>query len=128
MIDRIVIQINGVAPDFVDLKLEDVMSTFDEFKGKQTGVRNSLTYTFKKSKATLRIEGSLHKSVKENNYEPFAYSEAVAVLQEIASFLEIPLSAFRINSIEIGVNISVNELPMRYIETISEYKGNKLYP
>ena len=47
MIDRIVIQINGVAPDFVDLKLEDVMSTFDEFKGKQTGVRNSLTYTFK---------------------------------------------------------------------------------
>lgn len=128
MIDRIVIQINGVTPDFVDLKLEDVMSTFDEFKGKQTGVRNSLTYTFKKSKATLRIEGSLHKSVKENNYEPFAYSEAVAVLQEIASFLEIPLSAFRINSIEIGVNISVNELPMRYIETISEYKGNKFIP
>lgn len=104
------------------------MGTFDEFKGKQAGVRNSLTYTYYKSRAILKIEGSLHKFVKENNYELFTYSEAVTALQEIARFLEIPLFAFSINSIEIGVNISVNELPMRYIETISEYKGNKFIP
>jgi ribosomal protein S17E len=128
MIDRIVMQIKGVAPSLIDLKLEDVMGIFDEFKGKQIGVRNSLTYTYYKSRAILKIEGSLHKFVKENNYELFTYSEAVTALQEIASFLEIPLSAFRINSIEIGVNIPVNELPIRYIETISEYKGNKFIP
>ena len=100
MIDRIVMQIKGVAPSLIDLKLEDVMGIFDEFKGKQIGVRNSLTYTYYKSRAILKIEGSLHKFVKENNYELFTYSEAVTALQEIASFLEIPLFAFSINSIE----------------------------
>lgn len=59
MIDRIVMQIKGVAPSLIDLKLEDVMGIFDEFKGKQIGVRNSLTYTYYKSRAILKIEGSL---------------------------------------------------------------------
>lgn len=128
MIDRIVMQIKGVAPSHVDLKLEDVMGAFDELADKRTGTRNNLKYTYYNRNSILKIEGSLHKYAKGNNFERFTYCEAVAVLQEIATYLEIPLSALRINFIEIGVNIPTDETPMKYIETISEYKGNKFIP
>lgn len=128
MIDRIIMQVAGISGRLVEDKLDEFLPIFDEAKNLRRGQWGSLKLTYYHTYSLLRITGSLHKFAKKHNYKPFTFREAAETLRGIATFLGVPLSAFRINSIEIGVNISMGETPMKYIETISEYKGNKFIP
>ena len=128
MRDRIIMQVAGISGRLVEDKLDEFLPIFDEAKNLRRGQWGSLKLTYYHTYSLLRITGSLHKFAKKHNYKPFTFREAAETLRGIATFLGVPLSAFRINSIEIGVNISMGETPMKYIETISEYKGNKFIP
>lgn len=125
MIDRIVMQINGVAESLIDEKLPDVLSEYDDSKNVSSGNVKNLRFTYYHKSSTLRIEGSIHKFIKGNNYCRYTFNEAVETLRDLGSYMGIPLSAFRITSIELGVNIQMSEAPMKYIEPITHYKSNK---
>lgn len=121
-------QVAGISDRLIEDKLDEFLPVFDEAKNLRRGQWESLKLTYYHTSSLLRITGSLHKFAKKHNYERFTSREAAETLHGIAIFLGVPLSAFRINSIEIGVNIPMDETPMKYIETISEYKGNKFIP
>ncbi len=124
MIDRITMQTYGVGETHIDKKMPDLMTWFEDEKLISRGNYKGLRITHYKSSSTLRVEGSLHKLAKGNNYCRYTFSEAVETLQGLSTILEIPLSKFIITSIEVGVNVSMEEDPMRYVETLAYHKGN----
>ncbi len=124
MIDRITMQAYGITEDYIDERMPDLLTEFNDTKLTSKGNYRGLRIAIYKKSSILRIEGSLHKSARGNNYCRYTFSEAVETLQKLSTKLEIPLSAFNITSIEIGVNISVEEDPMRYVETLAYHKGN----
>ncbi|MFR9543276.1 MAG: hypothetical protein SNH27_14620 [Rikenellaceae bacterium] len=124
MIDRITMQVYGVGETYIDEKMPDLMTEFDDKKLISRGNYKGLRITYYKGGSTLRVEGSLHKFAKGNNYCRYTFSEAVETLQELSTLLGKPMSVFNITSLEVGVNVSMEEDPMRYVETLAYHKGN----
>ena len=123
MIDRIKFYIKDVDYDYINdrikLGIEGVAK--DESYHYKCMLKN-IRFAYKVR--TLYVEGSIHKYAKGNNYCRYTFSEAVETLQGLSTLLGIPLSAFNITSLEIGVNIPMDEAPMKYIELLSYHKGN----
>lgn len=57
----------------------------------------------------LGITGPQHKYAKENNYSLFIYEEAKCVLHELLELVGISLKCFVVTSMELGVNIQMEQ-------------------
>lgn len=116
-----------------DFKPHDIEKDFDAYRA---GIDKdgAEIWAFKDKKLTFRyvgnrliITGSLHKFKHDKNYNLFTYSELVEVLLYLEKKLEVPLSRFNISHIEVGINLPMSSDPMKYIDTLSEYRRNKYY-
>lgn len=76
---------------------------------------------------TLWIDGSLHKYAKGNNYSPFTYEDAKFVLCELSDIVGIDLQYFVVTSIELGVNMPMENEPKRYIDIIHSYQHTRFH-
>ena len=127
MIDRITIYINDVELEDVETRLDLSPSGIDKdgcYKYASTIENLKFTYAGKR----LKIEGSLHKYRKGNNYSLFTYEEAKNVLHELSDIIGIPLNRFVVTSIELGLNIQLDKDVVNYLHTIKSYKSNRFIP
>lgn len=130
MIDRIKFYINDISDadfDKIDSVCEFISEGEDRYSDyKYEGKLKNLRVRYVGRR--LYIEGSLHKYAKGNNYSLFTYKEAKEVIIELSKTLEIPLEAFIVSSIELGLNIQMDEIPQKYLETLGSYKDNRFIP
>lgn len=127
MIDRITIYIEDVELDDVKdrLGLSPSGVAKDESLIYASSIKN-LKFEYKVRR--LNIMGSLHKYVKGDNYSLFTYEEAKNVLLELSDIIGIPLNRFVVTSIELGVNIQLDNDVTCYLHTIHSYKSNSFIP
>jgi hypothetical protein len=126
MIDRIKMYIKDF--DFHDIeKFEPYRVGIDKY-GAEIWEFKDKNLKFRYVGTTLSIAGSLHKFAHGHNYNTFTYAEMVNVLLYLEEKLRVPLNKFHITSVEVGVNLLLEESPVKYIETLCEYKGNKFFP
>lgn len=127
MIDRITIYINDVEFEDVETCLDLSPSGIDRdgsYKYASTVENLKFTYAGRR----LKIEGSLHKYRKGNNYSLFTYEEAKNVLIELSDTIGIPLNRFVVTSIELGLNIQLDKDVANYLHIICSYKSNRFIP
>lgn len=126
MIDRIKMYIKDF--DFHDIEKFEPYRVGIDKSGAEIWEFKDKNLKFRYAGTTLRIAGSLHKFAHEHNYNTFTYAEMVNVLLYLEEKLRVPLNKFHITSVEVGVNLLLEESPMKYIETLYEYKCNRFFP
>lgn len=123
MIDRITIYIKDVELD--DIKdLLDLLSAGEAKDGSliySTQLRN-LKIIYKGR--SLWIAGSFHKYAKGNNYSLFTYDEAKNVLFELSEYTGISLERFIVSSVELAVNIQMEENAEKYLNILHSYMAH----
>lgn len=93
-----------------DLGLKHSINRKDEYV-----VSNSLHKAFNK----------LHK--KSGNHNDFSYSNMVSILDHISKINNISLEKCYIRNFEIGINVSLKDNPMNYIEKLRSIKFTREY-
>lgn len=128
MIDRIVFKI--IHFDFDDLEAhielieygESIRTSASLYKGKIKNVE------FRVYDSIVKVAGSLHKFCKGNNYSLMTFKEAQSSLIKLSKVCGIPLENFIVTSIEIGVNMQMEQDPKAYLNIIRGYKGLPFIP
>lgn len=70
----------------------------------------------------IKIENSLHKFSKGNNYSQFTKSEIVSVIEELEEVFGIPSYLIKVKKLEVGINI---ETSVSFYSLFNQYKSNK---
>lgn len=129
MIDRIKMEVAGVSESYVLAVLDDAITKYDEETGVIRGALKNIQISYHPKGGILKFDGSLHKFAHGNNYCRYTYSEVVETLGVFEKIFDIiPLDAYKITGIEIGVNIQMSEAPMKYIKTIKSYGSHDFIP
>jgi hypothetical protein len=71
----------------------------------------------------LKVENSIHKFYKGENYSTFTRRENETALNEFEELIKIPLDRFIVKGIGIGLNISLNDTPEMYLPIPQSYRG-----
>lgn len=78
-----------------------------------------------------RIKNSLHKAfnkmngTNQGNYTDFLFSDVIQMIHYISKRYDMPLSCTFIRKIEIGVNVTLEELPIEYIKKVNSIQFTK---
>ena len=86
------------------------------------GVYNGLRVTLLPCKK-IRIENSLHKFYKHNNYSDFSSSEICKAVNIVCSKFSIAAEFWEIKKLELGFNIQTPQAASSYIPLFHSYKG-----
>lgn len=132
MIDRVKFVIKDVDFDII----EHLDLTLDELYKKKyvnevyEGNIENLTVRYHKSSEDryMTIKGSLHKYFKGNNYSSFSVEEAKKALLKLEKAVGISKDRFMVQNVELGVYVRMSKTPMRYIQTIKNYKFKEFIP
>lgn len=73
----------------------------------------------------IRLNNSLHKFSKGNNYSDFSFSEMKKAIDELCSLTEVPAHNWRILKLEFGLNIHTRISAKEYLDCILSHKGRE---
>lgn len=129
MIDRISFEIRKFDFEKLKMNLNFQQRSINEKTGEYnyTCKLNNLSVNLY-SKKLLRITGSLHKFANGDNFSVFTYEEAKKALHKLSTSIDVPLENFIVTRIELGLNIRMKLDPMKYIETVRQYKKYRFIP
>ena len=75
----------------------------------------------------IRVENSLHKFHKGNNYSDFSHSEICNAIDELYDKFNISAECWEIKKLEFGFNIQVPQAAKNYVPLFLSYKEKKFH-